>query len=145
MTIVNFTPGAALLGGALIGLAAALLLWLNGRIAGISGIAGGVIYPIKGDLGWRVLFVLGLVLGGFLYQWLGAGAGVAHIEPVVGTPLLVLGGLLVGVGATVGYGCTSGHGICGLARGSQRSLVATLTFMLTAFITVFVVRHLVGG
>ncbi|GAB3269531.1 YeeE/YedE family protein [Parahaliea aestuarii] len=144
MTIVNFTPWSALLGGALIGLAAALLLALNGRIAGISGIAGGILDPQRGDVGWRVTFVLGLVLGGFLYQWLGLGVGVGHIAAVVDTPQLVLAGLLVGVGTTVGSGCTSGHGICGLARRSPRSLVATVTFMLSATITVFVVRHVLG-
>ncbi len=144
MTIVNFTPWSALLGGALIGLAAALLLWLNGRIAGISGIAGGIIFPQQRELGWRVLFLLGLVLGGFLYQWLGIGPGVEHIVAVVDTPYLVAGGLLVGIGTTLGNGCTSGHGICGLARGSVRSLAATLSFMLAAFVTVFIVRHLLG-
>ena len=145
MTIVNFTPWSALLGGALIGLGAALLLLLNGRIAGISGIAGGVIYPQMGDVAWRALFVLGLVLGGFLYQWLGVGSGVDHIDAVVGTPALMVAGLLVGVGTTVGTGCTSGHGICGLARGSARSLVATGCFMLSAFVTVYIVRHVTGG
>lgn len=87
MTIVNFTPWSALLGGALIGLAAALLLFLSGRIAGISGIAGGAIYPHKGDVGWRLMFVIGLVLGGFLYQWSGVGPGIGHITAVVDTPL----------------------------------------------------------
>lgn len=145
MTIVNFTPWSALVGGALIGLAAALLLLLNGRISGISGIAGGVLTPQKGDFGWRVLFVVGLVLGGFLYQWLGVGSGVAHIEAVVSKPQLVLAGLLVGIGTTVGNGCTSGHGICGLARGSVRSLIATLSFMLAGFVTVYLMRHVIGG
>lgn len=129
----------------MIGFAAALLLYLNGRIAGISGIAGSVIYPRKGDLAWRVLFVAGLVLGGFAYQWLGIGRGVAHIESVVDTPALIAAGLLVGIGTSVGSGCTSGHGICGLARGSARSLVATLSFMLSGFATVYIVRHVVGG
>jgi uncharacterized protein len=145
MTIENFTPWSALLGGALIGLGAALLLLLNGRIAGISGIAGGVIYPQKGDFGWRVLFVVGLILGGCLYQWLGVGNGVDHIKAVVNTPQLILAGLLVGIGTTVGTGCTSGHGICGLARGSMRSLVATLSFMLSGIMTVYIVRHVIGG
>lgn len=144
MEIVNFTPIPAFVGGALIGLSAALLLWMKGRIAGISGIAGGIIYPEKGDMDWRIVFVIGLVLGGFIYQWLGAGVGVAHIEAVVSTPMLVIAGLLVGVGTTIGTGCTSGHGICGLARRSPRSLVATLTFMVTALVTVFIVRHVAG-
>lgn len=145
MTIVNFTPWSALLGGALIGLSAALLLLLNGRIAGISGIAGGVIYPQKNDTAWRVLFVLGLVLGGWLYQWLELGIEVDDIEAVAGFSQLVAAGLLVGIGTTVGSGCTSGHGICGLARRSPRSLVATMTFMLSAVATVYVVRHLGAG
>ncbi len=144
MEIVNFTPIPAFIGGALIGLSAALLLWMQGRIAGISGIAGGIIYPEKGDMDWRIVFVIGLVLGGFIYQWIGVGAGVAHIEAVVSTPMLIIAGLLVGVGTTIGTGCTSGHGICGLARRSPRSLVATLTFMVTALVTVFIVRHVAG-
>ena len=144
MEIVNFTPIPAFIGGALIGLSAALLLWMQGRIAGISGIAGGIIYPEKGDMDWRIVFVIGLVLGGFIYQWIGVGAGVAHIEAVVNTPMLIIAGLLVGVGTTIGTGCTSGHGICGLARRSPRSLVATLTFMVTALVTVFIVRHVAG-
>lgn len=145
MTIVNFTPVSAFIGGALIGLAAAFLLLMKGRIAGISGIAGGLIYPEKGDLDWRILFIVGLILGGGLYQWLGLGPGVDHIQAVVGTPLLIVGGLLVGIGTTIGSGCTSGHGICGLARRSPRSLVATVTFMASAVVTVFVVRQLLGA
>lgn len=145
MEIINFTPVPAFIGGALIGLAAALLLWAKGRVAGISGIAGGIILPVRGDLDWRIVFVIGLVLGGLLYQWLGLGVGVDHIQAVVDTPLLIIGGLLVGIGTTIGSGCTSGHGICGLARRSPRSLVATLSFMLSALVTVFIVRHVFGG
>jgi len=145
MTIVNFTPLSAFLGGALIGLSAALLLLLKGRIAGISGIAGGIIYPEKGDMDWRFMFIGGLVIGGLLYQWIGLGAGVEHIQAVVDTPMLIAAGLLVGIGTTIGTGCTSGHGICGLARRSPRSLVATISFMATAFVTVFIVRHLMGA
>lgn len=145
MTIVNFTPLPALAGGALIGLSAAFLLYAKGRVAGISGIAGGVIYPeSRDDIGWRLVFVLGLILGGFFYQWLGIGAGVDHIEAVVSKPMLVIGGLLVGIGTQIGTGCTSGHGICGLARRSPRSLVATLCFMGSAIVTVFITRHLAG-
>ena len=144
MEIVNFTPVSATIGGALIGLAAAFLMWSQGRVAGISGIVGGLAQPVRGDLDWRILFVIGLVLGGVLYRWLGLGAGVEHIQAVVDTPLLIIAGLLVGVGTTIGSGCTSGHGICGLARRSPRSLVATLSFMGSAIVTVFVVRHLVG-
>ncbi|MEX0624811.1 YeeE/YedE family protein [Saccharospirillum sp.] len=145
MEIINFTPLSATLGGALIGLSAAFLLLVKGRVAGISGIFGGIVYPEKGDVTWRILFISGLVIGGFIYQWLGAGAGVDHIQSVVGTPWLIAAGLLVGIGTTIGTGCTSGHGICGLARRSPRSLVATVTFMATAFVTVYIVRHLVTG
>lgn len=151
MEIINFTPWSAAIGGALVGLSAALLLLTKGRIAGISGIAGGLIYPEKGDLSWRVVFLAGLVLGGFLYQLFsgdsstGLFKGVEHIESVVSKPLLIAGGLLVGIGTTIGTGCTSGHGICGLARRSPRSLVATLSFMASGFVTVFIVRHLLGA
>jgi uncharacterized membrane protein YedE/YeeE len=145
MEIINFTPYSALIGGALIGLSAAVLLLFKGRIAGISGIAGGVILPEKGDIPWRILFLVGLVVGGVLYQLFGISPSVENIQPVTGKVGLILAGLLVGIGSALGTGCTSGHGICGLARRSFRSLVATLTFMLTAMITVFIVRHLVGG
>ncbi|CAI8202236.1 MAG: Uncharacterised protein [Marinobacterium sp. xm-d-530] len=145
MEIINFTPYSALIGGALIGLSAAVLLLFKGRIAGISGIAGGVILPEKGDIPWRILFLVGLVLGGLLYQLLGISPSVENIQPVTGKIGLIAAGLLVGIGSALGTGCTSGHGICGLARRSFRSLIATLTFMLTAMITVFIVRHLVGG
>lgn len=145
MEIVNFTPIPAFIGGALIGLSAALLLWAKGRVAGISGIAGGIIYPEKGDMDWRIVFVVGLIIGGFIYQVVGLGAGVQHIEAVVDTPWLIVAGLLVGIGTTVGTGCTSGHGICGLARRSPRSLVATLTFMISAIVTVFIIRHILGA
>lgn len=145
MEIINFTPYSALIGGALIGLSAAVLLLFKGRIAGISGIAGGVILPEKGDMPWRILFLLGLVIGGLLYQLFGISPNVESIQPVTGKLGLIVAGLLVGIGSALGTGCTSGHGICGLARRSFRSLIATLTFMLTAMITVFIVRHLLGG
>lgn len=151
MTIINFTPWSALIGGALIGLSAALLLLTKGRVAGISGIFGGIVYPEKGDVSWRVVFILGLVIGGFVYQWVSGSSteglfkGVAHIQSVVSSPLLILGGLLVGVGTTIGTGCTSGHGICGLARRSPRSLAATLSFMVAGLVTVFIVRNVIGA
>ncbi|WP_196157664.1 YeeE/YedE family protein [Reinekea sp. G2M2-21] len=151
MEIVNFTPIAATVGGALIGLSAALLLLVKGRIAGVSGIAGGIIYPELGDIAWRTMFVLGLVLGGFAYQWLsgdstdGLFMGIDHIQSVSTTPVLIIAGLLVGVGTTIGTGCTSGHGICGLARRSPRSLAATLSFMASGALTVFIVRQLIGA
>ena len=145
MEIINFTPYSALIGGALIGLSAAVLLLFKGRIAGVSGIAGGVILPEKGDIPWRILFLVGLVLGGLLYQFFDLSPSVENIQPVTGKLGLIVAGLLVGIGSALGTGCTSGHGICGLARRSFRSLVATLTFMLTAMITVFIVRHIVGA
>ena len=139
----NFTPLSGAIGGALIGLAAALLLALNGRIAGISGIVGGLLPPRAGDMGWRLLFVAGLALGALVVRVLtgeplAAPAGTSSF-------MLVLGGLLVGFGSRLGSGCTSGHGICGLARFSPRSMVAVATFMGSAMITVFVLRHLLGG
>jgi len=139
----NFTPLSGAIGGALIGLAAALLLALNGRIAGISGIVGGLLPPRAGDMGWRLLFVAGLALGALLLRVVGG-------EPLAAptgtsTLLLALGGVLVGFGSRLGSGCTSGHGICGLARFSPRSLVAVATFMGSAMVTVFVLRHLLGG
>ena len=133
-----FTPMSALAGGALIGLAASLFALMAGRIAGVSGIAGGLVRPARGDIAWRVAFVAGLVLAPLLYA-----AAVA--TPVVridsSMPLLIAGGLLVGWGSRYGSGCTSGHGVCGLSRLSPRSLVATLTFMGAGFATVFLVRH----
>jgi uncharacterized membrane protein YedE/YeeE len=151
MDIVNFTPYSATLGGALIGLSAALLLLTKGRIAGISGIAGGIIVPEKGDTLWRVVFVLGLILGGGVYQLISQGTdsalfiGVQHIQSTVGTPTLIIAGLLVGIGTTIGTGCTSGHGICGLARKSPRSLAATLSFMAAGFVTVYIAQSLMGA
>lgn len=149
MEIINFTPVSALAGGVLIGLAATLLLLANGRIAGISGIAGGIIRPEMGDTGWRICFILGLIGGGALYQCLSSDSssffiGVEHIEAVVSKPLLIIGGLLVGIGVTLGSGCTSGHGVCGLAQKSPRSLVATLSFMTSGVITVAVVKGVFG-
>jgi uncharacterized membrane protein YedE/YeeE len=139
----NFTPISALIGGGLIGLSAALLLLFKGRVAGISGIVGGVLVPEKGDVDWRIVFVVGLILGGFLYQWL--GGDVSEIKSVVSQPMLIAAGLLVGIGTTVGTGCTSGHGICGIARFSGRSMTATVSFMVTGIITVALVRHVFGG
>jgi uncharacterized membrane protein YedE/YeeE len=139
----NFTPISALIGGGLIGLSAALLLLFKGRVAGISGIVGGVLVPEKGDVDWRIVFVVGLILGGFLYQWL--GGDVSEIKAVVSQPMLIAAGLLVGIGTTVGTGCTSGHGICGIARFSGRSMTATVSFMVTGIITVALVRHVFGG
>lgn len=130
----------ALAGGVLIGAAATWLLWLNGRIAGISGIAGGVLFPVRGDIAWRVAFLLGLVGAAGLYLQFVPGAFVPRVE--FPRWALVVGGLLVGFGTRMGNGCTSGHGVCGLGRLSVRSLAAVLTFMATAIATTFVARHL---
>jgi len=137
----SFTPLSALIGGLIIGLAAALFVLLNGRIAGISGILGGLLRPRSGDFGWRVAFVLGLVGSPLAYALLHA-VQVPHVE--AGYPSLLIAGLLVGVGTRYGSGCTSGHGVCGISRLSPRSLVATGVFMAAGFAIVFVLRHLVG-
>lgn len=139
----DFTPIPAFLGGTLIGLAAALLLAFNGRIAGISGIFGGVLLPKPGEVRWRAFFLAGLVLGGLALRAFHPGAFPAEISG--GVPAIALAGLLVGFGTSLGSGCTSGHGVCGLSRFSARSLVATLTFMATGALTVFVVRNAIGG
>jgi uncharacterized membrane protein YedE/YeeE len=134
-----FTPWSALAGGALIGTAAAMFVLLNGRIAGISGVLGGLLRPTAGDIGWRAAFVLGLVGAPLLYA-LVAALPAPQID--AGTGALILAGLLVGIGTRYGSGCTSGHGVCGLSRLSPRSLVATLAFMGAGFVTVFVLRHM---
>ena len=135
----EFTPWTALAGGALIGLAAVLLLGWNGRIAGISGIAGRLWFAPRGDRAWRWLFLLGLMLGAGLWAWLSP----TPMAPRRGFPvsLLLLAALLVGYGTSMAGGCTSGHGVCGIARFSARSLAATGMFMLMAVITTYVVRH----
>ena len=136
-----FTPWTALAGGLLIGLAAALFLLLNGRVAGISGIVGGLLRPVRGDIGWRVAFVTGLIGAPLLYG-LVAALPAPRIDAGLGT--LAVAGLLVGVGTRYGGGCTSGHGVCGLSRLSPRSLAATLAFMGAGFATVFVLRHMIA-
>jgi uncharacterized membrane protein YedE/YeeE len=143
MTETAFTPVAGLLGGALIGLASALLLLADGKIAGISGILGRIFFPAAGDLGWRLAFLVGLPVGAWLATR--ATGDALGFSITASVPLLVAGGLLVGLGTQVGNGCTSGHGVCGMARGSRRSIAATLTFMLTGAATVFVMRHVLGG
>jgi uncharacterized membrane protein YedE/YeeE len=136
----HFTPWSSLAGGIMIGAAAAMLALLNGRIAGVAGIIGGLLRPAAGDMAWRFAFIIGLIVAPAAYQLL--------TEPVPPTieasyPVLLAAGLLVGAGTRYGSGCTSGHGVCGLSRLSPRSLAATLTFMAAGFATVFVVRHLV--
>ena len=138
----QFTPFQSLLGGALIGLAAAFLLLFNGRIAGVSGIVSGLIKPTPAEWKWRLAFVLGLILAPWMYQF------VTALPPSTvdaDWKSLILAGVLVGVGTRYGSGCTSGHGVCGLARISPRSLAATLVFMLSGFVSVYVIRHLLGA
>lgn len=137
----NFTPWTSLAGGLMIGIATALFLIFNGRIAGISGIVGGLLTPARGDIAWRLAFVGGLVLSPLVFSSI-APLPQVHIE--AGYPVLILAGLLVGIGTRYGSGCTSGHGVCGLSRRSPRSMVATVAFMFAGFATVYVVRHLVG-
>lgn len=141
MTIdwANFTPWASLAGGLLIGLSAALFILFHGRILGISGIVGGLLRPQPGDSSWRIAFLLGLI--GAPLAW-SLFAPLPKVNIQAGFVTLVAAGLLVGVGTRIGSGCTSGHGVCGLARLSPRSLVATLCFMATGFITVYLIRHL---
>jgi len=141
---LHFTPWAALSGGLLIGAGVAVLLLLEGRIAGVSGIVGGIFrgcFRECGDAGWRIAFVFGLVVAPLLFvRW----APLPESRIAVAPPLLALAGVLVGFGSRLGSGCTSGHGVCGLARLSPRSLAATLTFMAAGFATVFVLRHVLG-
>ena len=138
----NFTPWASLAGGILLGLASAMFILINGRILGISGIIGGLLRPTSGDVGWRLAFVLGMLVAPLLYLLL-AGPVAVRIDASWAT--LVIAGLLVGVGTRFGSGCTSGHGVCGLSRLSPRSLVATLAFMGTGFVTVYLMRHLLAS
>ena len=133
----------SLLGGVLIGLSASLLLLFNGRIAGVSGIASGLLEPARGDVSWRAAFLGGLLGGGLLLRFLFPQT--LGVPAASGVELTVAAGLLVGFGTRLGSGCTSGHGVCGLSRGALRSLVATGTFMVAGVVTVFVVRHVLGG
>jgi uncharacterized membrane protein YedE/YeeE len=138
----EFTASASLLGGALIGLSATLLLWFNGRIAGISGIAWNALRERGAERAWRGIFLLGLVAGAG--SWFAFAPGVAAPRQGFPLPLLLAGALLVGIGTRLGSGCTSGHGICGLARLSPRSLAAVATFMAVAMLTTTVVRHVIA-
>ena len=137
----HFTPWTSLAGGVLIGAAASMLLLLNGKIAGISGILGGLLRPSAGGIGWRVAFIAGLIAAPLLYRLI-APLPVVQID--ADTALLIVAGLLVGVGTRYGSGCTSGHGVCGLSRLSPRSLVATGAFMAAGFAVVFFVRHVIN-
>jgi len=137
----NFTPWTSLAGGAVLGLSAALFVLLNGRIAGISGVLGGLLRPRAGDLAWRVAFVGGLLVAPLVY---GLFADLPTMQVAAEAPLLIAAGLLVGVGTRLGSGCTSGHGVCGISRLSPRSIVATLCFMASGFLTVFLTHHLLN-
>ncbi len=143
MTIdwANFTPWLSLAGGVLIGLATAMFLLLNGRIAGISGILGGLLRPVKGDVGWRIAFVAGLIFSPIVFSF---AAPLPAVQIDADAASLIMAGLLVGIGTRYGSGCTSGHGICGISRLSPRSMVATALFMLAGFVTVFITRHLIA-
>jgi uncharacterized membrane protein YedE/YeeE len=138
---IHFTPLASFGGGLLIGLGAAVLLLANGRVAGVSGIAGGLLRPARGDIGWRLAFILGLLAAplGWLALQAMPPAQIDHAPA-----LLAVAGLLVGLGTRFGSGCTSGHGVCGIARLSPRSVVATLCFVAAGFVTVYVMRHVLG-
>lgn len=139
----TFTPIASLAGGVMIGLAALMLLWLNGKVAGISGIVGAALSDYSPASRWRWFFIVGLLSGGgaALYQWVGTSEIVLRAS----LPVLIAAGLLVGYGTRLGSGCTSGHGVCGIGRLSPRSIAATCVFMAVAALTVFVQRHVMGA
>ena len=137
-----FTPASAVLGGAIIGVAVALFVTLNGRIAGVSGILGGLARPQARDVSWRVAFVAALIAAPLAW---GLVAALPEIRVDTSYPVLVAAGLLVGVGTRYGGGCTSGHGVCGVSRASPRSIAATVAFMAAGFATVYFVRHLIGS
>jgi uncharacterized membrane protein YedE/YeeE len=141
----HFTPWASLSGGVLLGVSAALFILLNGRVLGISGILGGLLPPRAGDAAWRIAFLLGMAASPMVFAALAPAGFIAAPRIEASHALVVAAGLLVGLGTRYGAGCTSGHGICGLSRLSPRSLVATLAFMAAGFVTVFIVRHLIGG
>ena len=138
----HFTPGASLAGGVLLGLASALFVLVNGRILGISGILGGLLVPRRGDAGWRIAFLLGMLAAPATVALLAPPGWISAPRIEAGTVALVVAGLLVGYGTRLGSGCTSGHGVCGLSRLSPRSLAATATFMAAGFAVVYVMRHL---
>jgi len=142
LDLAHFTPLASLAGGLLIGVAAAVLVLGNGRIAGISGIVGGLMNAVRGERAWRIAFLAGLLAA----PWLWRLAAPLPTPVIDASPItLIVAGLLVGLGTRYASGCTSGHGVCGLSRGSLRSLAATLSFMAAGFVTVFIVRHVIGA
>lgn len=137
----EFTPWVSLAGGILIGLSATLLMAMNGRIAGMTGIMTGILPPLSSDWPWRIAFLAGAIVAPVIY--LAVGGEIAYAVPVP-LPLLAFGGLIVGIGVYYGAGCTSGHGVCGMARLSPRSITATVIFMIATGLTVYVVRHIAG-
>lgn len=141
--MTEFTPITGLLGGMLIGLSALLMLLGNGRIAGISGVLGGLLPPKRGDAAWRAMFIGGLFLGAL--AWPLVMDEPLPVDLQVGWPLMLIAGFIVGFGTRMGSGCTSGHGVCGIGRLAPRSIVATVTFMGAAIATTFVMRHVIGG
>ena len=138
MDMQSFTPWASLAGGLLIGIAASVLILINGRVAGISGILGGLLRPVRGDVGWRAAFIAGLIAAPIIY---GLISGLPRIQIDAGYGVLILAGLLVGFGTRYGSGCTSGHGVCGISRMSPRSAIATLIFMAAGFASTYIIRH----
>jgi len=138
---IHFTPWTSLVGGLLLGLASALFILLNGRILGISGILGGLLASRRGDIGWRIAFLLGMGAAPMVFAAVMPADLLSEVRIEASGPAIALAGLLVGVGTRYGAGCTSGHGVCGLSRLSPRSLVATLCFMAAGFATVYVLRH----
>lgn len=141
--MTSFTPFEAILGGSLIGLASVLLMAFHGRIAGMTGILAGVLPPFQADWAWRASFLVGAIVAPIVLS-AATGQPVPFDNPV-SIWAVIIGGVIVGIGVNFGSGCTSGHGVCGMARLSLRSIVATITFMLFTFITVYVVRHIFGG
>ena len=142
-TATQFTPWSALAGGMLIGVSALIMLGFNGRIAGISGIVGNLPTSRGGELAWRLAFTVGLIAGAFAFLQL-APPDALNIHVEVSLPTMIVAGFLVGLGTKLGSGCTSGHGVCGIGRVSPRSMTATMTFMLVAIATVFIIRHVLG-
>ena len=138
----NFTPWDSLFGGIILGIASVIFILVNGRILGISGILGGLLLPSKGDIAWRIMFLLGLICAPFIYGFLAPPLWIVEPKIEANRYTIFIAGLLVGFGTRYGSGCTSGHGVCGLSRLSLRSMLSTFTFMLFGFISVYFVRHL---